>query len=83
MLDLEGCKGLVGLPDNFGRSVPNLKRLEMSWCQNLKTLPNSFGLLAHLVVLDLTSCENLTCLWENDANVQVKELFFYQWIGDT
>ena len=65
-----------GLPNNFGRSVPKLKRLEMSQCYNLNTLPNSIGLLAHLVKLDLTSCENLTCLWENDANVQVKELFF-------
>ena len=36
---------------------------------------SSQGNLAHLVVLDLRCCGNLTCLWENDVNIQVKELF--------
>jgi hypothetical protein len=41
----------------------------------LISIPLSQVNLAHLVVLDLTWCGNLTCLWENDANIQVKELF--------
>ena len=53
------CKSLVGLPSNFVESVPELK------------------------LLDLSCCENLTCLWENDANIKVKEVFFCQWIGHT
>ena len=53
-----------------------MKRLDMSWCTNLKTLPNSIGLLAHLVELKLIWCRNLSYLWENDANIEVKELFF-------
>ena len=83
MLDLQYCGRLVGLPNNFGRSVPKLKRLELEGCLNLKMLPNSTGLMAHLVVLGLKYCANLTCLWENDANIEVKELFFCQGIGDT
>ena len=77
-MDLKFYKSLVALPHHFGGSVPKLKRLEMSDCRNLKTLPKSIGLFAHLVAMDLRSCENLTCLWENDANIKVKELFFCQ-----
>ena len=83
MLTLKVCPRLIGLPNNFGMSVPNLKRLELEKCRDFKTLPNSIGLLAHLVVVDLKYCDSLTCLWENDANIQVKELFFGQRIGDT
>ena len=61
----------VGLPNNFGMSLPKLKKLEMNRCQNLETLPNPIDLLAHLVVLDLTKCRNLTCLWEKDVNIEV------------
>ena len=62
MLDLKWCNSLVGLPNNFGRSVPKLNRLEMSWCGNLKALPNSIGLLTELEHLDLSNCHNLTTL---------------------
>ena len=82
MLDLQWCTSLVGLPNNFGWSVPNLKKLTMNDCSKLKTLPNSIGLLAHLVVLELKQCDSLTCLWKNDANIQVSELFFCQWMGE-
>ena len=82
MLHLGLCESLVGLPNNFGRSVPKLKRLLMSRCTNLKTLPNSIHVLAHLVELDIRSCENLSYLWENDANIEVNELFVCQWIGE-
>ena len=81
MVILYECVRLVGLPNNFGTSVPKLKRLEMSKCRNLKTLPSSI-VLKHLIVLDLTDCD-MTCLWENDANTEVKELLCCQWIGDT
>ena len=81
-MDLKFCKSLVELPHHFSMNVPKLKRLDMYGCSNLKMLPKPIGLLAHLVALDLTACQNLTCLWENDANIQVKELFFCQWIGD-
>ena len=76
MLVLEGCDSLVGHPNNFGISAPKLIRLKLSRCSNLKTLPNSIGLLAHLVVLDLSGCISLTCLWENNATIEVKELLF-------
>ena len=53
----------------------------VGYCNNhIKMLLNSIGLLAHLVYVDLARCETLTCLWENDANIQVKELFSCQWI---
>ena len=81
MLYLQWCKSLVGLPNNFGRSVPNLNKLVVYQGMHLKMLLNSIGLLAHLVCLDLAACETLTCLWENGANIQVKELFSCQWIG--
>jgi hypothetical protein len=29
----------------------------------------------HLVLLDLSYCEDMTCLWENDANIQVMSFF--------
>ena len=83
MLDLERCESLVELPSNFGGAVPKLKILCMFGCTKLKTLPNSIGLLAHLIELDMRSCENLSYLWENDANIEVNELFVSQWIGDT
>ena len=82
MLDLESCESLVELPSNFGGGVPKLKRLCMFRCTNLKTLPNSIGLLVHLIELDMRLCENLRYLWENDANIEVNELFFCKWIGD-
>ena len=82
MLNLNDCERFVGLPNNFGMSVPKLKTLRMGGCSNLKTLPNSIGLLANLVDLDLDDCKSLTCLWENHAKIQVKELLFCQWIGD-
>ena len=55
---------LVGLPNNFGRSVPKLKRLEMRQYHKsrLKTLPNSIGLLTELEHLDLSNCELLSRL---------------------
>ena len=62
MLDLKCCSSLVGLPNNFGMSVPKLKTLRMCGCSNLKTLPNSIGLLTELEYLDLSDCENLTTL---------------------
>ena len=83
MLDLNECERFVGLPNNFGMSVPKLKTLRMCGCSNLRTLPNSIGLLANLVELDLNACKSLACLWEYDANIKVKGLFFCQWIGDT
>ena len=83
MLDLRWCESLVGLPNNFGMNVPKLRRLEMSGCSNLKKLPNSIDLLAHLVVLDLNNCVSLTCLWEKDATIEVKELFFCQCIDNS
>ena len=58
-----------------------MKRLEMSGCTNLKMLPNSIGLLAHLVELKLKGCQNLSYLWENDANIEVKELNAIKWCG--
>ena len=62
MLRLKYCYSLVGLPNNFGRSVQKLKRLEMSRCENLRTLPNSIGLLTELERLDLTICHELITL---------------------
>ena len=56
------CRCLVGLPNNFGRSVPKLKTLKIRYCWNLKTLPNSIGLLTELEVLDLSGCSKLTTL---------------------
>jgi Leucine-rich repeat (LRR) protein len=62
VLKLEWCRSLVGLPNNFGGSVPKLKRLEMRRCYKLKTLPNSIGLLTELEHLDLNSCCALVTL---------------------
>ena len=62
MLDLKWCESFVGLPNNFGRSVPKLKRLEMSGCSNLKTLPNSIVRLTELEHWDLSRCVSLTTL---------------------
>jgi len=53
---------LVGLPNNFGTSVPKLKRLEMSSCSNLRTLPKSVGLLTELEHLDVHSCQEMITL---------------------
>ena len=79
MLGLQGGR-LVGLPNNFDRSVPKLNKLEVYGCKHLKMLSNSIGMFAHLVYVDLDACETLTCLWENDAKIQVKELFSCQWL---
>jgi Leucine-rich repeat (LRR) protein len=62
VLELGGCKRLVGLPNNFGTSVPKLKRLEMSSCSNLRTLPKSLGLLTELEHLDVHSCQEMITL---------------------
>ena len=62
MLKLEWCRRLVGLPSNFGGSVPKLNRLEMYECVHLKTLPNSIDLLTELEHLDISYCWDLTTL---------------------
>ena len=51
--------------------------LTLDWCKSLVGLPSNFvESVPELKILDLGCCENLTCLWENDANIKVKELFF-------
>ena len=63
MLKLGNCDSLVGLPNNFGKSVPKLKRLEMNTCgSSLKTLPDSIRLLTELEHLDLRDCWGLVTL---------------------
>ena len=69
------CTSLVGLPNNFGTSVPKLKRLEMIECRNLKTLPNSIGDLTELEHWNLHQCESLTTLPNSIGGlVRLKEM---------
>ena len=59
MLELGGCGRLDALPNNFGWSIPKLKRLDMTRCWNMRMLPDSIGLLTELEHLDLTNCVEL------------------------
>ena len=48
----------------------------LSSCKSLVGLPSNFvESVPELKTLDLGGCENLTCLWENDANIKVKTCF--------
>lgn len=80
MLGLEHGR-LVGLPNNFGRSVPKLKTLEMRFCQNLKTLPNSIGGLVGLKLLHLSHCksqEEIPMELGRLINLKELNLLFYE-----
>ncbi|KAK4580835.1 hypothetical protein RGQ29_024473, partial [Quercus rubra] len=52
--------GLIISPDFTG--VPNLEKLTLSCCENLRELHPSIGILKKLVLLHLNSCLNLMCL---------------------
>ncbi|KAG0588250.1 hypothetical protein KC19_2G228700 [Ceratodon purpureus] len=62
LLTFSWCTRLVELPENFGQSVPKLKRLEMRSCGSVKRLPESIGLLTDLEHLDLYDCVRLVSL---------------------
>jgi Leucine-rich repeat (LRR) protein len=47
-LDLSGCANLEELAEDFGQSVPKLKRLDMTFCVSLRRLPESIGHLTDL-----------------------------------
>ena len=48
----------------------------MSLCKSLVGLPSNFvETVPELKTLALDDCDNLTCLWENDANIKVKSCF--------
>jgi hypothetical protein len=65
---------LVGLPNNFGGSVPKLKRLQMSWCADLRMLPDSIGLLTELEHLVLSNCGEYD-VFINHRGPDVKKTF--------
>ncbi|CAN6446169.1 unnamed protein product [Victoria cruziana] len=54
LLNLRECRSLTSSPD-FS-TMPNLQKLEFSWCTRLEELHPSIGLLENLVSLDLSDC---------------------------
>jgi hypothetical protein len=54
--------------------VPKLKRLQMSWCADLRMLPNSIGLLTELEHLVLSNCGEYD-VFINHRGPDVKKTF--------
>lgn len=57
MLDLSGSKDLISIPSFAG--FPNLERLILQNCRNLKLIDASIGKLERLVSLDMSCCSKL------------------------
>ncbi|XP_075651922.1 uncharacterized protein LOC142622358 [Castanea sativa] len=57
---LTTCSNLIVSPDFTG--VPNLEKLILAYCKNLRELHPSVGILKKLVLLDLKYCSKLSCL---------------------
>ncbi|XP_009785918.2 TMV resistance protein N-like isoform X1 [Nicotiana sylvestris] len=56
-LYLSGCSLLKELPDFMG--MPNLEKLELSYCENLEEVHHSLGFFKKLRKLSLDTCERL------------------------
>ena len=59
-IDLTNSSDLIITPDFTG--VPNLEKLVLESCTNLRELHPSIGILKRLVLLNLKHCKNLSCL---------------------
>ncbi|XP_031122501.1 uncharacterized protein LOC116025419 [Ipomoea triloba] len=60
LLDLSGSKALLETPDFDW--MPNLRTLNLQYCEDLKVVHPSIGNLNKLVLLDLSGCSNLESL---------------------
>ncbi|KAL2491622.1 putative disease resistance RPP13-like protein 1 [Abeliophyllum distichum] len=58
-LNIYGCDGLESFPQG-GLPIPNLRRLYVSGCRNLRSIPDRMEQLLSLENLDLHDCPSLT-----------------------
>ncbi|KAF2294300.1 hypothetical protein GH714_009025 [Hevea brasiliensis] len=66
--DLSGCPNLEGLPENIG-NLESLKVLQ-AYGTGIKELPDSFGNLKQLTVVDISDCVVLHGLPESFGNLE-------------
>ncbi|GLT96320.1 hypothetical protein SLE2022_139500 [Rubroshorea leprosula] len=58
-LSVNGCEVLDSLPEELGLLTPNLRKLEIKWCENFKYLPNTMYQMKSLELLWMVECPGL------------------------
>nr|XP_043633008.1 disease resistance protein Roq1-like [Erigeron canadensis] len=59
-IDLKGCHSLERFPDVSG--APNIRFLNLAFCENMVEVDESVGSLKNLILLDMSRCHKLKCL---------------------
>ncbi|GKV39826.1 hypothetical protein SLEP1_g47542 [Rubroshorea leprosula] len=76
-LSIGDCDGL----ESFSLSISNLKQLGISFCRNLRSLPNKMHDLTSLSTLYIRNCPRIKCVSDSGLPPNLTQLQIYGCIG--